>query len=351
MYEAASKLHEYNRGIFPVSQRFVEQYPVGERSSAKYVISSSTRLPVANKMGEVIVPWMGMLTSGNRTSFDIKPISFPEITQGLMSQKWEDPQALLFSYGNKPTKSIEQAIREGGDGYDITRTLRPLSQLFPEAVAHAKEIQEILPYCQINALGHSLGGLLLMQAIMEHPDLVNAAVVINSPVRGIPKDLIRGQLFDFARDNASRLKVNEKVLQGALALIGDLFALWENKNYQKKLDEFTPWFVASGKKLIVVADKNDPLIPVESTKLLGAEKVWIDNNSGTNLLGVLPKLFGPQQELLEYALSLATAHGSGLNDQKAIEAIKQGFSENLSVPIGAFKPNNSRFPQLQPDFR
>lgn len=351
-YTTASKLREYNRGVFPVSREFAEKYPVGQRSGEGILVSQSTLLSVENHMGEVVVPWMGMLTSGNDSSSEIRPLSFPQITQALMLRGWRDPQNLLFSYGSKPVgKSVEQAIRDGGFGYTIFDTLRPLRDISADAITHIKYVQEILPYCQQNHLMHSLGGVGGMEAIMRHPSSTNCVVIVSSPVRGMPKDLVRSKLFDFARNIASQYKGAEKIVGGALALINDLLALWENKEHQRRLDEFTLSFVESGKKLIVVIDENDPIVPEESSRLKGATEVRIKNKMGLNLLELLPKIFGPQQELVEYALTLVDAHGNGLRDPKAIQTIRETFGNNLSFPIGTVTQNPPRFPQLQPDFK
>lgn len=360
-YAAASKLTEYGRGVFPVAKEELDKYPLQPRLDDAFLISPYTGLPIVNQMGEVALLWAGLFSNYD-FSYEITPQgTFPVIAAGLKEKEWPNSESLLFTYHNlAPRVELNEVLQKGGFGYTPWDTLQGLNDLFKYADEHCEATHEQLPFCQQDSIAHSLGGVLALHAAMAHPDWFNVLVLINSPVRGLKKDFARRVLYDAFNKiplaKLAELGIDTKYVEGGKALLNDLFALWENKDYQRKLDDFTASFIRSGKKIVVVTDENDPIVHEEEASLKGAIPIRIKGNYAVNLLEALPAMvkfattmFTDPSSLREVLERIQKAHGNPLYDEKVVRAIMEILGDNLSFPIGRLKVIPPRIP-VQPDF-
>lgn len=358
-YQQASRLHEYQRRVFATSNNAVAAFPIGKRENDAFLVSPSTGFPMANQMGEIVMPWAGLFTSDQLTSVTPEG-TFPAIFNKLQQQDWPNPRATQYMYDVGPRNRAQ--IGE----YSALDTLRPIAELLKGAGEHKKALHDLLPYCQENDIGHSLGGVLAINAVMEHPDFSNCLVLIDAPVRGVKKDIWRGFIYDkfpwdwliSISDNKDyNLGIDRKQIEGVRTLFGDLFSLAEDKEYQKKLDDFSTSFVASGKKLIVVMDKSDPIVYHDDAKLKGAKEIIIESPGVRKLpemvfqlASMLPNIYNPANIVVLKGIleELLRGHGNPLSDKRVLDEIGQELGQSLSFPIGVFNP---RTPTIRPALR
>lgn len=332
-YRVASKLSEYKRKIFATSGSRAEAYPVGKRSSYPIIINRYTGLPLPNEMGERVMYSAGLLSGETliNTLGNVSPAAtFPEITKELAIRGHKDPFALFFTYGQEASNKTAPDVAKNGFGYGWEDTLRPLNELIADSVAHFEDIMENHPLVQINPIGHSLGGFLALRAVMEHPDATNGLILLSSPARGLEKTLLLNALYSSASFLTQRLSLSQEHVKKVLRLADELFALYENKDYQKKLDDFTTSYVASGKKFVVVIDESDPVVSVNSARLKGAIEIRIKSKTDINLLQFL---LNSQQISVADILKLVAAHGNSLSDPIVVKRIGELVGKNLSVPL------------------
>ena len=278
-----------------------QDYPVDEVPRERRIYDKTTRTEkINNPLGqEILVFFPGLTTDGGMPYETIKPVSdtFVSLLVGLKTKKWGLENSFFFTYGKE--RLIE---------YEAKHTARSPEENMRYAIDFISVLKEEFPLAQFNIICHSLGGLFGLAAAQKHPDAINNLILINSPIRGIEGNLFRKGLVGAGRKLLEPYIGDEKVSDY-------LFNLWGNKKYQRELGEFVLFFTSIGRKIIVVTDENDPIVPVESASVKGAKEIRLAKTTNAPI---------PINEWL-------VAHGRPLRDKEAIGQIGGELGENLAA--------------------
>lgn len=270
---------------------------VGERKHIREMLTKKLR-----NGGEMLLFFPGFITDEGVPFDPILPRvdTFTTFIKGLAPRGWQFWDALFFNYGEELWL----------DKYKIQNTTRDPK----ENIKHAKEFVGVLkaevPLIQFNVIAHSLGCLFALAAAMEHPNIVNNLILINGPVRGLKKTPGRIAEVELLR---TALKVkgirDEKVTDY-------LFDLWNNKAYQKWVSDAVSFLRAIGKRVIVVIDESDGIVPQEAALIEEAELLRIRTGEKKGLVGD--------------TIGTLKAHGRPLKYGQAIDYVGERIGEDLA---------------------
>lgn len=312
-YIAWSKIGQYGRNVFPVSADFLSQYPRGEVPTMPDVLDLFTGNLKRNKPfgGEMNVFFAGFMSDDGEIFQTVRPVegTFTSQRNQLQKGRWGIEDTFFFMYG-------ERAVLTGIAEYRAIHTARDPRENMRHADEFMRTLKEQFPLCQFNIIGHSLGALFALEAARKHRDAVNNLILINGPVRGLEDTWWRKGAVRLLHDTLFRLKTGEEYVSDYL------FSLWKNKTYQEELDDFTSSFVSSGRKLTVVIDKADPVVPIESAKLNGADEILISESGNPMLNRLLDCIPNP--------LNCAQDHGRPLRHLVVHEKIADRLGVDLA---------------------
>lgn len=304
-YKRFSKLMEYGRRVVPVSRNILDNYALGKLPppSDFGTIDKFTSDFKAPKQfgGEINVYFAGFMTDGGSVSTIIKPgeTTFVRIREGLQSKNWKLTDSLFFTYGEK-----------GFDQYAATDTARSPKENITFAREYLKALKTNYPLAQFNLIGHSLGGLLALEAARENPDAINNLILLNAPIKGIEKNIFREGFLAWGKGQVKSLVPYLDLTKEEVT--DYLFNLWENKTYQADLEKFVESFTKMGRNFVTIFAEDDAIVPKESATVKGAKQRSLT-------VGSVPIL-----QALE-------AHGRPLKDKGIIDFIIQIIGQNLAV--------------------
>ncbi|MDP3726928.1 MAG: hypothetical protein Q8Q96_01265, partial [bacterium] len=259
IYARNTKLERYGRKILYLPQGSLGEYSIGDVSRKQRIWDGTTRTEKINNPSgqEILVFFPGFMTDGGMPYETIKPAedTFVNLLVGLKPKKWGLENSFFFTYGKE--RLIE---------YEAKHTARSPEENMRHAIDFIGVLKEEFPLAQFNIICHSLGGLFGLAAAQKHFDAINNLILINSPIRGIEGNLFRKGLVGAGRKLLEPYIGDEKVSDY-------LFRIWGSKEYQEKLEKFVSFFTSIGRKIIVVTDESDPIVPVESTLVKGVKEI------------------------------------------------------------------------------
>jgi len=299
-YIKNTKLNRYGRKIYPVSRGFLNQYEVVSDFDSRPFIQDPVTGELKNSKpygGEMIDFYSGIFTSEGLPHDEVIPEldTFKYIIDDLEERKnFKIGDYLFYNHGAGKF-----------DKFRAEDTLRPPEENIKFALARAEKIKKDFPLVQLNIEGHSLGCNIALAVARQHPDLVNNLILINGPVRGIKWNFLREGLRKVVRPLIWPFVGEEYVTDY-------LVQKWEDKVYQRELDEFVRDFLRMGRSITVVIAENDPIVPKESALLPGALTV-------TLMVG------DPRLNFMEYPKE----HGLPLKHSKVVPLIGDIVGDNL----------------------
>ena len=243
---------------------------------------------------EALIFFGGFMTDEGIPYNEIVPIkdTFTDLRQKLKTYGWNATDSFFFTYGVR-----------GIDRYKATDTARSPREIIKHTVEFFETIEQMFPLVQFHLFAHSLGGIFALEVAKRYSGKVKSLSFINSPVKGI-EPTIGMRLRTGLLTQAVRPWIGEEKVTGYL------FDLWNNREYQEGLVEFARNFTESGRKLVTVISKDDPIVPKESSSIPGSDEILLSLGSvGFNLF------------LLDYLRDCLDAHGRPLRNDKAIEEI------------------------------
>lgn len=319
-HKRATKFESYGRKLFLATPRTIGSLPVAQpKSLLPRLIEPYTGDLKWNRRAGAEMPLFvsGFIDDKGVPYGEIRPTkeTFINLRAELGRRGWDFFYSLFFTYGKKKMEEVEVEYKARDTAINPEINKKHMRD-------YGSDLEEELPFVQINPIGFSFGGLLALEFARARPDKVNMLTLINSPIRGIRKTVDRQALTLALR---ALLKfgygVDEEVTEY-------LFNLWENRKYQRELDEFVEWFTASGKKLIVYISDNDPIVPVESAYLKGATKIIKGRRPPPILL--LSRIW-ELNYLVGYFKELLSIHGEPLGHPEVVRGIGEDFGENLAA--------------------
>lgn len=327
-YKRYTKFEPYGRKIFTSPAGSFNQLPLGEISKLPTIIDLFTGEIKKNRPfgGEINVYFSGFLTDGGNISETIRSAtdSFVDIRKNLLAQGWDPSlESIFFTYGEK---AIEKATAE----YKAKNTARPPTENIKNALEFFQVLKEQFPPVQFNVFGHSLGAIFALEIARKHSDAINNLILINGPIRGLEASFLEKMAVKLALKPALMPfigGIEEKVTDY-------LFGIWEDKDYQKKLEEFVRFFTSIGRRMTIVIDKTDPIVPEESAVVSGAEIIPLSTDnppviSVRDLIGI--GISGiSEEEWMEMGKNLLQAHGRPLKDKRVIEEIGKRIGQDLA---------------------
>lgn len=220
--------------------------------------------------GEMLLFFSGFITDDGIPYDPIIPREDTFITflAGQSTRGWEPWDAMHFNYGEKLWI----------DRYPLANTTKDPNQNVGHAKQLVGDLKEELPLIKFNFIAHSLGGLFALHAAIAYPDMVNNLILINSPVKGFEKTA--GQVL---KVEAMRKALwahgifDEKVTNY-------LFALWQNKAYQKWVGDAVSFLRSIGKRVLVVIDEGDGVVSREAALVEEAELLTIKTGEKGGLI-------------------------------------------------------------------
>lgn len=214
---------------------------------------------------------------------------------GLEAKGWGRPDSLFFPYSRD----------FNSETYDPKNTALDPKVNMQIGIDYIGALKEALPLVQFNLFGHSLGTLIALAAAVKHMDAINNLVLICGPVRGFKQtSSLVGEAFTAHTAIHLKAGIREEVSTY-------LFEIGEDKAYQESLDIFADYFVRSGRKLLVVASRDDNVIPVDSVRLKGATEII--------------ESFGGNSHSLDMS-----GHISPLENKKVREAVTERIGVNYA---------------------
>lgn len=274
-YQYLTKMDKNGRRVVNNPSFDPARIPLGEVSQKPAIIDPFTGQLKINKMfgGEMSVFFGGMLTDRGDIYIVLKPEDdmFLAINgeNGLEKNGWTGLDNLHFTYGKM----------QGLAWYEAKDTLTNPKHNIQAATEFLRVLKEAFPLVQFNVFGHSLGAYLALEAAREHMDAINNLFLLSGPLRGINGTLDKRALAQVGKQAS-------KAFLGVEEQVSDyFFNLWEDKQYQKEIDDFSQRFVATGRGLVCATSKEDKVVPSESAILEGATNIILAEGSGLNLLG------------------------------------------------------------------
>ncbi len=162
------------------------------------------------------------------------------------------------------------------------------------------------PLVQLNGVGHSLGGLIVLRMAMRHPGVFNSVSVLACPAYGIEPTEEMEKLITVVHGLLKAKGIEEELSQS-------LLELWGDADYRKKLDTFTESFTKAGRRLTSVFVENDRISTKKNATLKGAENIELSRSSFSDSI---TDPFGLK------------AHGRPLREPASIEAIVRSIGKN-----------------------
>lgn len=321
-YIKSSKFTDYGGRVFTTSVDRYRQYPIIDLSNSSTVLNwiidinpniqdkDAVRRRLDNKLrygGEMLVFFPGFMTDDGDVYDVAKPRvdTFTTFIKGLASRGWGFEDCLFFNYG-------EQLWI---DSYDTKNTGRYPGANIKLARDFLRALKKEFPLVRFNIVGHSLGALLTLAAVMEHYDRVNNVVLINGPVNGIEGTVARRALIAGLKNTYFRLKG-----LGDEQTTDFLYNLWENNFYRPKVDRFTSYLASQKRKVTDVVDEGDEIVPPESSLISSAEIVRLRfKDEDVPAYNV--------KEKVEQALK---KHGRPLKNELVIRRIGERFGQDLA---------------------
>lgn len=320
-YTHNSKLDKYGGRIFNLPGEEYRRYPIinpaDYSNNLDWLIDlqpdlqdkAAIRRRIDNKIhygGEMLVFFPGFMTDDGDV-FDVaKPRqdTFTTLIRGLMPRGWGYEDCLFFNYGEKLWV----------DSYDTKSTARSPEQNIKFARQFLQRLKEEFPLLRFNVVGHSLGAVLALAAVMEHHDAVNNLVLLNGPINGIEGDLTRRALVAGLKNSVFRVSdiTDEQVT-------GFLFDLWDDKRHRENVENFMSYLRRIKRGATVMIDEGDMIVPPEAALSQNAEVIRLRSEgrgSAIDMAKDLPKVLEIHGRLLKYIGS--------------IEHVGQKFGEDLA---------------------
>lgn len=301
IYDRNTKPAQYGRKTLYLPQGSPQDRPIDDIPRARRLFDKTTNTEkIINPFGqEILVFFPGFMTDGGMPWETIRPASdtFVSLLIGLKPKKWGLADSFFFTYGKE--RLIE---------YEARHTARSPEENMQYAVDFLAALKEEFPLAQFNIICHSLGGLFGLAAAKKHFDAINNLILINSPIKGIEGNLFRRGLVGTGRKLFEPYIGDEKISDY-------LFDAWDNKKYQKELEEFVLFFTSIGRQIIIVVDENDQFVPAESASVKGAKEIRFPKTTNAPI---------PINEWL-------VAHGRQLRDKGIVGKIGDELGENLAA--------------------
>lgn len=313
-----TKFAKYGGRVFREGKT-LDDIPAGFVPDGKYFFDPYTGLPKANKPfgGEMNLYVAGFLTSGGDV-FDVQrpeQDTFGRITSRQRSNNW-DPglDSGHFPYGEK---SIDKGFTE----YTVEDTMRNPEENAQHGLEFFETFKREMPLVQYNLIAHSLGGLFALAIAAKHYDAINNVILINSPIRGFSGSDDCQKAGTWVLKQGLRLykRQDEKVTDY-------LFSLWNNKVYQREIEDFAAFFRSLGKRLIIVHTQDDRIAPIESTTIENAELVLLKGSLSEDC----PVTRFPPKADIPAIRQALKAHGAPLENDTVIDKIKDAVGRNLA---------------------
>lgn len=334
-YRRYTKLDQYGRKVITSPGESYRNYPLVESVSPSaildWMIGLSGLDPKAQGVakeklqkklregGEMLVFFPGFMTEKGEVYDVMKPYvdTFTTLIKGLAPKKWGLEDCLFFNYGEKLWI----------DEYPTQNTARSPEENIRHALEFLKTLKEEFPFIQFNLIGHSLGGLFALAATMEHYDAINNLILINSPIKGIEGTWGRRLLTQSARPLLRVWGVEDEKVTSYL------FNLWGDKAYQRRLEDFVSFFTSIGRKISVVVDENDSIVPLKSASLEKAAEVRLRGTGRPQSLWD-PTLYIRYLDASGYVIQAVRegleAHGRPLIDRGVIDYSARQLGEDLA---------------------
>lgn len=299
-YIRNTKFNGYGRKIHPVSRSVLSQYQVISKFDSRPLIPDPVTGELKNAKpfgGEMIDFYSGIFTSEGIPHDQVVPErdTYKYIIDDLEERKnFKVGDYLFYNHGAGQF-----------DKFTPKDTLRPPEENIEFALSRAEQIKNSCPLVQLTAVGHSFGSVIALEVARKHPDLINNLILINGPVRGIEWNFLREGLRNIVRP-LIRPFVGEEYVTDYLA------KRWENKTFQRELEEFVRNFTGMGRDLTVVIAENDPIVPKASALLPGA-------------LTITLTVGDPRLNFTEYPRE----HGLPLKHSKVVPMISNIIGDNL----------------------
>ena len=243
---------------------------------------------------EALIFFGGFMTDEGIPYNEIVPMkdTFTALRQKLKTYGWNATDSFFFTYGVK-----------GLDRYKSTDTARSPRENIRHAFEFFETLEQMFPIVQFHLIAHSLGGIFALEVAKRHAAKIKSLTLINSPVRGI-EPTIGTRLRTALLTQVARPWIGEEKVTGYL------FDIWNNRTYQNELLEFARSFTGSGKTLLTVISKDDPVVSKESSMIPGADEITL--SLGSVRFNIL---------ILDYLRDCLDAHGRPLRDDEAMEGI------------------------------
>lgn len=315
-----TKFTKYRGRVFrePRFSIGLNSLPLGEVPQEPAVIDPFTGDIKNNKRfgGETNIFIGGFLrdAGGIDNTSDPRKDTFLFIRKGLEQNNWQDFDNLFFNYGQSMTGR-----------YETKDTAKDPVENIKHALEFMQALKEEFPLVQFNLIAHSLGGIFALACAMEHWDAINNLILVNSPVRGFSGD-------DCQKKGSWILKQGLRLSLGIDEKVTDyLFTIWNNKIYQREIEDFAGFFRRIGKRLVVIFTEDDQIVLPESAIIENAETIRIVGDNNEDKEGKCPVSIFPFPVVdipgVEAALH---AHGAPLTNGIVRNHIKERLGQNLA---------------------
>lgn len=278
-------------------QNMLIGYPLKEAPTYDFVIDNFTGdLKDSKKFGGEINIFAGGILTEDRvppTGIFIRPYStFVDIRNRLESESgFGSKDTLAFTYG-----------RDMLDLYGRRDTITAPKKNIENALAFFKRTMEDFPLARFNLIGHSFGGVVLLEIAKRYFAFINNIILLSSPINGIKEGLLPKVAAGIAEliPIVNNQQVSDYLIEG-----------WRNEKFRKELHEFVESLNRyNQKKILIIAAEDDPIVSVESAKVPGTEFILLPSlRSAPNISG----------------------HGRTLIEPLAVNSIFQRIGKNLAV--------------------
>lgn len=333
-YRRRTKFDKYKRRIFSFSPGVLDSYPIGFVPQEKYVIDPFSGQLIPNKPlgGEINIYFSGFLSDGGMP-YELlipKQDAFTTLRKKLEQNGWSDNESLYFNYG-----------KEKFDEYTPSDTAKNPEENIAYALKQIEQLKKEFPLVQFNLIANSLGCLFALEVAKKHADAINNIILFSGPVRGLRHEFCRAQFITPMREVLRRLGIIEQVTDY-------LHNLWEDKAYQRELDEFVESFKKSGKNIRMYASDADSIVFSEESYLPGVTTV-IEAGEKKGCVQRIISLIEILEALKEYAQTHedldiekilkflkehARTHEDPENQQETIEMIGENLAKEIANLIG-----------------
>ncbi len=295
-YSRGTKLSEHGRQVQSVGSLDLPEAKVELLDQVIDSISGNLKNHNRNASMPLVVP--GFIDKGNNGLNPVLTIDPGGTFEDLLGRFQKNGWSYKFD-----TLALKR--RKAGEGLDtVGDTLSNPKDHIKNMGEQIKLFKKDFPFTQLVAFGFSLGGVELISAAMEHPDVFNDIVLIESPIRGVPRS------WETTTQQIA-IKTGVAIAFQAYEHVTDyLMGLWDDKDYQKKLVNFVKDFTSSGKRIVSVTLDTDGIAKRDWCVCSGIEELAIHGDpQGDTADGALPN------------------HGPALRDNLFLD-----FSENLVGP-------------------